>query len=573
MTARLNVPAISQQVPEFVRSEYPVFVEFLQAYYQWLSGQKRGRYEDLVDIDQTVDEYIQYFRKQLDVYGITANTDEKLLLKNIKQLYSAKGSNQSFEFFFKILFQKQSNIIEPWEFVFKPSAGQWQQDVSLVVTANQEDTVKLSGAAVILTDSSGNTYKTIVVNALRKRNGQVELFVKRSLLPRDIVSVRIENNGQQSFNVIRSTIGYVVESAGAGFVVGQVFIAPSPTGENTIFKVKSVNSSGGITAIDIITFGSGYQTDFNLQFSPREAIDVSDFGAYIELNNLRYPSQDNTITADSGTMAQHDYTLITSNSDDSFFADMTYVGRTVGSITPAPADRDSSISFANVRFRVGGLRVYPGYYITSENILGDAVYIHDSYYYQVYSYVTEVSETIDKYADILKKVLHPTGAIHFARYAINNRFLLDPRVFPELNIISKGDATRDIVTVTDLLATIQVVKSVVEVVSVTDDIEILTFFNRVFDDFVVVVDTVEKDFDKPLFDDLLMTEFVEKELAKPASDSITIIDEHFSSVDKYEDAPILIQTGTSGLYMEPYYVEPLPPFWEAGYLDNEREIT
>ena len=58
---------IPKQVPEFLRAEYPAFVEFMQLYYEWLEQQQIGSIESLVDIDKTVDDFIQYFRKEFDV--------------------------------------------------------------------------------------------------------------------------------------------------------------------------------------------------------------------------------------------------------------------------------------------------------------------------------------------------------------------------------------------------------------------------------------------------------------------------------------------------------------------------
>lgn len=562
--------AVPYQVPEFVRADYPVFVDFLKSYYAWLEAESGPKLEKVIDIDNTVDGYLKYFKKTLDLYGVTRNTDEKFLVRNIRQLYQAKGSDQSFKFFFRILFNKDSSIINPWEFVFKPSAGRWQQDVSIVVIATDEELDKLSGANIVLVDRDGNTYRSTITNILRKRDNYAELFIKRGLFPRTIERIGVESNGL-TLRVAKTTISSDIEAQGAGFRAGQVFIAESPTRQNTIFKIKTVNANGGITAIDIITFGNGYETDFNLQITAAQAIDPSQLGAYIQLGNLRYPSSDTGRPAESGYLVGHDYTLVSQVSDNNFFRDMTYVGDTKGEIINAPT-ANGLANFANIRFRVGGLRVYTGYYSSSENILGDETYIQDSFYYQAFSYVTQVEETLDKYGDLLKKLLHPSGTKHFARYAINTLIQLEASITPALNINSIGDGLSDIVVMLDKIIFF-ITKGFADE-SITND-EILTqaSYIRSLDNEIFALDEYHIDMQKSLSELVTLTEAIVKIIEMGDFEDTSIADSLiYLNTDKYlEDQLELI--GSGGLYMEPYYAEPLPFYWEAGYLENERAIT
>jgi hypothetical protein len=45
-------------------------------------------------------------------------------------------------------------------------------------------------------------------------------------------------------------------------------------------------------------------------------------------------------------------------------------------------------------------------------------YIHDSYYYQDYSYEIRVSQTLNKYRDILYNTFHTAGAELFGKYLL-----------------------------------------------------------------------------------------------------------------------------------------------------------
>ena len=52
---------VNRQLPEFVREDYPTFVAFVEAYYEYMQSQGVDLNE-LRDIDTTLDSFVQYFR-------------------------------------------------------------------------------------------------------------------------------------------------------------------------------------------------------------------------------------------------------------------------------------------------------------------------------------------------------------------------------------------------------------------------------------------------------------------------------------------------------------------------------
>ena len=65
---------VSEQLPEFVRADFPTFVEFVKTYYRWLSTQSVGNIETVVDIDRTPVQFVSSFRRELDVLGFTSDS-------------------------------------------------------------------------------------------------------------------------------------------------------------------------------------------------------------------------------------------------------------------------------------------------------------------------------------------------------------------------------------------------------------------------------------------------------------------------------------------------------------------
>ena len=60
---------VNKQVPEYVREEYPIFISFLEAYYEFLEQDQNAQEllqnsRSYSDIDRTIDSFIEYFLKQ-----------------------------------------------------------------------------------------------------------------------------------------------------------------------------------------------------------------------------------------------------------------------------------------------------------------------------------------------------------------------------------------------------------------------------------------------------------------------------------------------------------------------------
>ena len=67
-----------------------------------------------------------------------------------------------------------------------------------------------------------------------------------------------------------------------------------------------------------------------------------------------------------------------------------------------------------------GVTNYPGKYIDTKGFLSWNNKIQDNFYYQEFSYVIRVSEMLDKYRDVVKKLIHPAGTKMFGSYEINS---------------------------------------------------------------------------------------------------------------------------------------------------------
>jgi len=152
---------VDSQIPAFIRDDYPAFAKFLKDYYTFMDLGDDG-YADLGiegnDYNQSPNYLLQelidklnldhydgsFLDPFLETYALdfpaTAEVDKRLLIKNIREFFGAKGSRRGVEEFFKLMYNEDVEVFLPSEFILKPSDGIWQTEVTIKVYANDEIT-------------------------------------------------------------------------------------------------------------------------------------------------------------------------------------------------------------------------------------------------------------------------------------------------------------------------------------------------------------------------------------------------------------------------------------------------
>jgi 6-phosphogluconolactonase (cycloisomerase 2 family) len=71
---------------------------------------------------------------------------------------------------------------------------------------------------------------------------------------------------------------------------------------------------------------------------------------------------------------------------------------------------------ADIKPVIAGVITQPGRYIDTKGFLSWNMRLQDNDFYQEYSYLIKVTEIVDRYRDVVKRVLHPAGAKMFGSY-------------------------------------------------------------------------------------------------------------------------------------------------------------
>ena len=428
---------VASQLPEHIRNEQPKFVAFLEAYYRYLE-QNEINLTNLRDLDTTLDSFVAYFKNELAQNLPYSNVDERFLLKHIKDLYLAKGSEASYDLLFKILFGKNVTLDYPSQQMLRASDGKWNQDISVFVKVVTGDPDTIVGKLVdVITPNR-------IIRVLIDRRQYVEVEVERAIQVSDDVyelildrrffgdinigdRLRYRPNNDSSVyfsaDILATTSSLEVQQKGTGFKIGELYNIRNFDGYGTILKIKDVDGNGGITAAEFIKYGIGYSTEFTSTLIPKSGQSeeqLAGTSVLRVLNELRITDRMEGFS-ETGTVNYQTYLDTTESGGPAW--DGTYAGEVQREFGITTIDAQVSTETpAIIKVGLGAIANYPGYYINNDGFLDDAIFIQDSRYYQAFSYLIKIDETLESYQTAVKTLIHPSGMALFGEYDIRNEF-------------------------------------------------------------------------------------------------------------------------------------------------------
>lgn len=428
MSSPVVAKAKSQLVaalPQFVIENHQKFISFLRAYYEWSASEGPdlafGSMKMNNDIDLVLEEllfgYKNTFAKQFP--GVMA-TDFRHFSKFLKEFYQIKGSPESYRIFFNAIFGVNSSVIFPREFVLKPSESVWNRikyfklspiSGDLFTILDQEiigrlngykctifDIVKEDGKFNAYFDSNSSSGDFEVGEIIQTSDGSIKAEVVPMFGIQSITSSASWHDLDliQTNNVIlkvdKVRYGYIqsltLVSGGTGYAVDDTITTTSEySGTGFEAKVTGVDGSGTITTWKITRKGFGYTNEAvtfvvasvggtGASFTPAFNADFRKIQSLSFVKNVEYTDLNPTVTAVvSGT------TIV--------FEPVVYNTQRYWSYT------QSEPSSSRVK-------------------------IHDSSYYQEFSYELQSTAVFKEYETQIKDVLGIAGLKLFCKELIQD---------------------------------------------------------------------------------------------------------------------------------------------------------
>ena len=444
MTDKVNVSSIvSSQFPSFIREDYEAFVAFVKAYYEFLQQDYSTDLKTIRDIDTTLDEYVKHFKSEYASNIPFTLANERFLLSNIKDLNLAKGSEASYRLLFRLLFDKEIQIGYPGQQMLRASDGRWEQKFTIfvgVIAGNPDDIVN---KRVKILSKLGDvetfvySYKDLQITIDGKQ--VYELSIDRryfgTIEPGDRVLL---DSGTFTARILPTISKFKITQGGENFKVGEIYRIGT-TG--TILKVSKTDINGAILVAQIINYSMDekYEGTFSYRllskFDEAKNLEGSSFSITVPSANLKNIGITDLTTGFSefGSMNKFDYNVdaVAEAFPHDYAGELlrTFSSSNIVSVT------DEEIA-AYIEFQLGAVSKYPGYYTSNDGFLDDAMFIQDSRFYQIYSYILRVDERLDAYKAAVKTMIHPAGVAMFSEYAITNEFDLSTELESMLRVLA-----------------------------------------------------------------------------------------------------------------------------------------
>ena len=285
---------VNSQVPFFVRNDHRTFVTFLEKYYEYLEqssasleGKAVERSKNLIDyfdIDKTLDDlsehlYNTYLR---EYFPDDVDVDKKMVLKNVKEFYRSKGSENSVRFLMRALFNKEVEFYYPKQDILKASDGKWYIQKTLRLADTVVDGVSntsISGLnAFVARSITGNTSNATatVESAYRFFDAGIQIdeltlsAIKGDFENGETIHAHIIENGVEKL-ITSSVFGGLVTSidirdGGTLYEVGDPLTFTSDSGSGALAFVSRV-TAGNISSITVLSGGAGYQVNDYILFT------------------------------------------------------------------------------------------------------------------------------------------------------------------------------------------------------------------------------------------------------------------------------------------------------------------
>lgn len=270
---RLTHTVIPKQFSDFIREEYPRFIEFVQAYYKFLdSTVSTSKINSIKDIDEVSEQFIANYRKEfaIDIPRFDQLSD-RAFIRFSRELYEARGTEDALRFLFRAAFASEIQINYPKDWILKASAGRWYKEwffdveVLNVGYGLYNSTYPLSYNVTAGTPFNINVIRYSVLDEdLAGTPTKIRFYTDKK--PTDLVSgIHLkqfnENNTIIFFSVlVPSPNKITILEPGLTWKLGQLVKIPADR-YNTFARVTSVGINGELTGIEVLEYGYNHKAN------------------------------------------------------------------------------------------------------------------------------------------------------------------------------------------------------------------------------------------------------------------------------------------------------------------------
>ena len=236
---------------------------------------------EYVNIDKTISDFFDQFREAYLTAipnTLASGVSKRNLVKNIRDMYRAKGTRKGHELFFRLLFAETPEIFYPTENILKISAGEWTTDTVIRLVATTNNPANLVGQTITQTidatldaDVASATVEAIVQiqegeTLVFQLTLNVDSITGTFVAGAEVTGIDNTNSDLAIAAKVQSIItGANVDNGGSLYTTSDAVTVVSDSGQEASVDIVDVGS-GEVDEIVIDTPGSNYAIGTDLYF-------------------------------------------------------------------------------------------------------------------------------------------------------------------------------------------------------------------------------------------------------------------------------------------------------------------
>lgn len=216
---------------------------------------------DTFDVDRTLDEFVEYFHREFMI-NIPRNVmaDKRLMTKHIREFYRSRGSQESYRFLFRVLFDEEIDFYYPGDDILRASDGRYVKETVIRARPVAGNPLNLDGKQITGATSGASarvqSIQQILASGLVLFQFQVERVIG-TFVEDELVSDGL-GNSVRIFNAAGSIQDALIINGGAFHVAGDSVTLAGENGGSASGVISSTTDMSAVT-FRILNGGSGYR--------------------------------------------------------------------------------------------------------------------------------------------------------------------------------------------------------------------------------------------------------------------------------------------------------------------------
>jgi len=258
---------VASRLPDFVNTNHPEFIVFMEKYYEFLEQQGEayeviGNLLQYKDIDKTIVGVQRFFNTQFAIdIPDTVLVDKEFLIKNIRSFYRTRGSEESLQYLFRILFDDEVSFRYPSLEILRTSDGKWTRPI-FIQTSDFQDVYRTIQGRLLTGNTTGATAVIDLVIKVGTGQTQFQLVHVFGTFDAGETATATDIDGNPVVITLDSMIDKInITNEGNSYVIDDLVVFDPPTtGSSSIQARVNALTTGTVTSLTINAGGSGYSS-------------------------------------------------------------------------------------------------------------------------------------------------------------------------------------------------------------------------------------------------------------------------------------------------------------------------